>query len=132
MPATKLSNTQTAQLTKLAGQTLRALSEENQTLRTENEDLKEKVASYEKHSRAEKIATAMEEKGINPEYSYQQKVADIMQRDNLDVVEEAVGLAAPQMKLASIHEDGVEVESSGDESVDNATQKFAAGLASLD
>lgn len=132
MPAMKLSNVQTSQLAKLASGTLRALSEENVSLRAENEGLKTKVASFEKTTRAEKIAAAMEEKGINPESSFEQKVADIMQRDNLDVVEEAVGLAAPQMKLASLHDSGVEVESSGDITIDQATQRFAAGLVALD
>lgn len=132
MPATKISSAQVVQLTKLASGTLRALSEDNQTLRSENEELKTKVASYERKERAEKIASAMEEKGINSEMSYAEKVHDIMQRDNLDVVEEAVGMTAPQTKLASIHDDDVEVESTGDKSQDQAIQQFAAGLVSIE
>lgn len=129
---TKISSTQVAQLHKLASSTIRTLSQENVQLRSENGELKEKVAAFEKKARAEKIATLMEEKGINGSVPFQTKVAEIMAKENLDVLEEAVGMAAPQMKLASIHEDGVEVESSGDKDVDRATQTFAAGLASLD
>jgi cell division septum initiation protein DivIVA len=128
----KISTVQVAQLQKLASSTIRSLSQENQGLREQNAELIEKVAHFEKRARAEKIAAAMEEKGINPETSYQQKVDDLLARDRLDVVEEAVGLAAPQMKLASIHNDGVEVENTGDADVDRATQTFASSLASLD
>jgi cell division septum initiation protein DivIVA len=128
----KISNVQVAQLQKLASNTLRALSEENGTLRTQNADLLTKVAAFEKRARAEKIAATMESKGLNPEVSFEEKIAEILRRDNFDVLEEAVGLAAPQTKVAFVHEDGVEVESSGDASVDRAAQQFAAGLASLD
>jgi hypothetical protein len=124
-PMEKISNQQAAALTKVAASTLRALSEENKALR-------EKVASHEKQSRAEKIAVMMEEKGLNTELDFPSKVASILERDDLTVLEEAVGMSAPQMKLASIHEDGVEVESSGDGAVDAATQQFAANLASLE
>lgn len=127
----KISATQAAQLSKLAASTLRALSEENKTYRTENEELKAKVASFEKRARIEKIAGEMEAKGLNPGTSIEEKVADLLERQNLDAVEEAVRMAAPQMKIASVVEDGVEVESSGDVDVDRATQQFAANLASI-
>lgn len=131
MPA-QINDVQVAQLQKLASHTLRALSEENKTLRDETSSLKEKVAAFEKRARAEKIAAEMEAKGLNTGTTFEEKVAELLDNDRLDVVEEAVGLAAPQMKLASVHEDGVEVESTGDETIDAAAQRFAAGLASLD
>jgi hypothetical protein len=128
----KISQAQVAQLSKLAATNLRALSEENGVLREEVGTLKTKVAAYEKQQRAEKIAADMESKGLNPEVSFATKVAEILRKDNLDVLEEAVGMAAPQTKIASIHEDGVEEESGGDEVNDAAAQRFAAQLASLD
>ena len=128
----KISTVEVAQLQKLASQTLRVLAGENVSLRTENSELKEKVASFEKRARAEKIAGDMESKGLNPDTTFEQKVAELLSSDRLEVVEEAVQMAAPQMKLASVHEDGVEVESSGDEATDAAAQRFAAGLVSLD
>lgn len=127
----KISNVQVAQLQKLASTTLRKLAGENKSLRDENGELKTKVAAFEKRARAEKIASEMEAKGLNLGSTFEQKVAELLENDRLDVVEEAVGLAAPQMKLASVHEDGVEVESTGDQAADRATQVFAAGLASL-
>lgn len=129
---TKLSSTQVAELTKLAGATIRTLSAENTTLRTENTDLKTKVAAFEKRARAEKIAESMESKGLNPDVPFDSKVEEILARENLEVLEEAVGMAAPQTKLAFVHEDGVEVESTGDKANDQATQAFAASLASLE
>lgn len=128
----KISTQQAAELQKLAASTLRALSEENVKLRTSNEELVEKVASYEKRERAEHIAGKMEEKGLNTDLSFQEKIAQIMQRDDLDVLEQAVSMSSPQMKLASVHDaEGVEVETTGSDSGDVAAQQFAANLASL-
>jgi len=129
---TKLSSTQVAQLSKLAAANLRALSGENVHLRDENQSLKSKVAAFEKRARVEKIAAEMEAKGLNVHQNLQEKVAELMQRDNLDTIEAAVGMAAPQMKIASVHEDGVEVETTGDETQDKAATAFMAGVAALD
>lgn len=122
----KLSAPQVGQMMKLAAENLRALSEENQNLKT-------KVAHFEKKERAEKIATAMEEKGLEPELDFKDKVSGLMKRDDLRVVEEAVGMSAPQMKLASVHEDSrVTVEGGSHDNSDNAALAFAANLASID
>lgn len=118
----KLSNVQVGQMMKLAAGSLRSLAEENQ-------QLKEKVAAFEHRERVEKIASQMEEKSLNPELSYDEKVASLMRKDNLDAVEEAIGMSAPQTKLASIADSGsVVVEGSGSAAEDN----FAASLAGID
>ena len=119
----KISGVQVGQMMKLAAENLRGLSEENQELRT-------KLASYEKKDRVESLATIMEEKGLEPELSYEEKVAGLLTRDDLDVVEEAVGMSAPQMKLASVHDDSrIEVEGGVEGS--QAESNFAANLASI-
>lgn len=123
----KLSNVEVGQMMKLAAENLRALSEENQGLR-------EKVASYEKLERVEKIAGVMEEKGLEPELSYDEKVDGLLKRDDLAVVEQAVGMTAPQMKLASVHDDGSTVSVEGglnDEEGSGAAASFASNLASI-
>jgi hypothetical protein len=122
----KISNVEAGQMMKLAAENLRALSEENQ-------DLREKVAAYEKRERAEKVAHLMEEKGLEPEASFDQKVDGLLQRDDLDVVERAVGLSAPQMKIASVHDgDTVEVEGGlSDDDGGRAAANFLGGLASI-
>jgi hypothetical protein len=121
----KISNVEVSQMMKLAAENLRTLSEENQGLR-------EKVAGFEKKAQAETIAHLMEEKGLEPEASFQEKVAGLLQRDDLEVVRQAVGLSAPQMKLASVHDEGtIEVEGMGtDEDGGSAAAGFAAALAS--
>jgi len=101
-------------------------------LSNENQELKTKVAQFEKVAQAEKLATLMEEKNLEPELSHQQKVAGLLRRENLDVVEEAIGLSAPQMKLASIAEDSnVSVEHSGssDQESGQAESTFLTNLA---
>lgn len=96
---TKLSSTKVAEVLNQVGPALRALSDENQTL-------KEKVAFYEKRDRAEKIASQMEAKNLDPETSYDEKVEALMGPDSdLDVVEKAIDLSAPQIKLASLTDD---------------------------
>jgi hypothetical protein len=121
----KLSNVEVGQMMKLAANNLRALSGENQELR-------EKVAGFEKKEQAETIARAMEEKGLEPDASFQEKVAGLLKRDDLEVVSQAVGLSAPQMKLASVHDEGtIEVEGGAhDEDGGTAAAGFAAALAS--
>jgi hypothetical protein len=122
----KISGVEVGQMMKLAADNLRALSGENQ-------ELKEKLAFFEKKERAESIATVMEEKGLEPDASYEEKVAGLIKRDDLEVVEQAVGMSAPQMKLASVHDDGtIEVEGGmHDDDGGVAAGQFAAGLASI-
>ena len=120
----KISSAEVGQMMKVAAENLRALSEENQ-------NLKVKVAAFEKKSRAEKIASAMETKGLEPELSFSDKVDGLLRRDDLSVVEEAVGMSAPQMKLASVREDSRVATGGDDYSGDSATDAFAANLASV-
>jgi hypothetical protein len=122
----KLSNAEVGQLNKLAAQTIRALSGENQELKT-------KVATFEKREKAEKLAKIMDEKGLEPELSMDEKVASLLERDDLEVMEKAVGLTATQrMKLASVKDDQlVTVEGGEDTTGDAAADNFAANLAAL-
>jgi hypothetical protein len=95
MSKMKLSSDEVRATLAQVGPALRALSEENV-------NLKEKLAHYRKKERAEKLASAMASKGLNPETTVEEKVAALMQRDNLDVIEEAVNMSAPQIKLAEL------------------------------
>ncbi len=122
----KFSTVEAGQVMKLAAGSLRALSEENM-------ELKEKVASFEKLARAERIATEMQEKNLQPDLDFKSKVAGLLERDDLEVVERAVELNAPQTKFASIHDDSVKVEGGlSDQEGSQAESTFAANLASLD
>jgi len=121
----KTAQAQAGQMMKLAAENLRALSEENQ-------DLKTKVSHYEKKARVEKIASSMEAKGLEPELSMEDKIAGLLKRDDLSVVEEAISMSAPQMKLASVSDGDMRVAVEGDDTGGSAQDAFAANLASID
>lgn len=95
MTMQKLSSTKVAEVLLQAPAALRALSEENTAL-------KEKLAHYQKMERVTKIASAMQVKNLDPDTDYNEKVASLMDSDNLDVVEKAIELSAPQIKLAHL------------------------------
>jgi DNA polymerase sigma len=84
----KISSQNVQGVLKTAAETIRAFE-------AENHQLKSKVASYEKKERIEKIARDMEEKGLNAEMTFSEKVASLQNQD-LVVAEQAVKMAAPQ------------------------------------
>jgi len=88
----KISSKDASTLLKQAGTAIRSLAKERDGLR-------EKVASYEKQDRVVKIARDMEDKGLQNELSYEEKVAALHKAENLQVTEEAVKLAAPQNQI---------------------------------
>lgn len=102
----KISQMQAGQLMKLAGTSLQHLSEENAALKEKNASLEDRVVKFERKERAEKIASMMDEKGIQPEVPYDEKVTHLVENEDLDIVEKAMSLSAPQLKVASVHEDG--------------------------
>ena len=63
------------------------------------EELKAKVAGFEKTERVTKLAQEMEDKGLNGELSLEEKCAHLEKVANLDVTEEAIKMASPQGQL---------------------------------
>ncbi len=98
----KLASNKVAEVLNQVAPTLRAQAATIEAQDSEISELRTKVAHYEKKERAEKIASVMESKKLDPDTNFSEKVAGLMERDNLDVVEEAVGMAAPQMKVAAL------------------------------
>lgn len=109
----KLSSTKVAEIVAQAPAVIRAQLEEIQSLR-------EKVAHYEKMDKVTKIASQMQTKNLDPETSFDEKVAHLMVVGDLDVYEKAIDLAAPQIKLAALSD-----------SPGNASDAEAAFLAAL-
>ncbi len=109
----KLSSTKVAEVLAQVPTVLRAQQE---TIA----ELQEKVASYEKRDRAIKIASAMQTKNLSPDTSYDEKVAALMERTDLDVYEKAIDLSAPQIKLVAL--------SDHPGNAANAEDAFLAGL----
>lgn len=92
----KLASDKVAEVLGQVGPALRAQQEEITTL-------KEKVAFYERRDRATKLASEMTRKNLDPDSTFEEKVAKFMQPEaNLDVIEEAVNMSAQQVKLASL------------------------------
>lgn len=112
----KLSSTKVAEVLSQVPIALRAQQQEIA-------DLKEKVAHYEKKDRVIKIASIMQTKNLDPETSYDQKIDNLMNANNLDVVEQAIEFSAPQIKLASLSEYPNNSGSGG-----NAEEAFMAGI----
>lgn len=123
----KISNAQAGEMMKMASAKIRAQKTQIDDLTETNSELMGKVAHYAKKEQAERIATQMEEKQLQPELSFQEKVANLMRRDDLSVVEEAVGLSTPQMKLASVASDSESV-GDGESAGSSAENAFAQGL----
>lgn len=98
MTMNKLSSTKVAEVLAQVPIALRAQQEKIAALQ-------EKVAHYEKRDRVTKLASVMQTKNLNPDSTYEEKVASLMEADNLDVYEKAVDLSAPQIKLASLSDD---------------------------
>lgn len=128
----KISAAEAGQMMKLAAENLRALSEENKSVKAENDELRTKVAGFEHGKRVEKVAKAMDAKGLQPEMTLEEKIASLSKHEKLEVVEEAVNLSAPQMKLAHVAgDDAVTVE--GDDGEGNsAANNFAAALSTIE
>ena len=109
----KLSSTKVAEVLAQVPIALRAQQQEIA-------ELKEKVATYEKRDRVTKLASAMEAKNLSPDTTLDEKVAALMERDDLDVYEKAINLSAQQIKLAALS------DHPGNPS--NAEDAFVAGL----
>jgi hypothetical protein len=95
----KLGADQVAAVTARASKIASALANENDTLRAQLAEAAAKIASFERNERVRKIASAMEEKGLNADMTFDEKVASISNYDSLDQVEEAIKMAG----AGSIH-----------------------------
>lgn len=93
----KIAHTKVAEVLAQVGPTIRAQQERINALT-------EKVAHYEKQARARKLASDMQAKNLNPETSFEDKVDGLMAEDEgkLDVIEQAINMSAPQVKLAAL------------------------------
>ena len=86
--------------------TIRTLTEKNASQATELSELRQWKTSRERDDEIRKIASAMEEKGLNAELTFNEKVASISSYNDLKQVEQAVEMASSgNIKLASVAED---------------------------
>jgi len=99
----------TATLTALAtrgASDLRKLAEHCESLEAENNELRAKVASFERTESAREIAAEMEQKGLLAGKTFNEKVASVLDYESLDDVRRAVGLTTgsggSSIKLAEV------------------------------
>jgi hypothetical protein len=86
----KLSYTQVGEILHTGSATIRALAEENAELRKEN-------SAFRLESQCRDVARAMIEKGLHPELSEEEKIAQLKQRpDQLDTIRAAVEMTSSQ------------------------------------
>lgn len=109
---TKISHAQVAEVLADVPGTLRKLASENKSLR-------EKVASFELRERTSKLASQMHEKNIHTDVSHDDLIVHLEKQASegkLDVIEQAIAFAAPDMgsKLAQLTTDERGTSSSSD------------------
>ncbi len=86
--------------------TLRQLIEKNAELQLENNELRSKVASYERSHRVTALARQLEERGLSPELTFEEKVASVASYPDLDLVENSIKLAGSgRLDLARVADD---------------------------
>jgi hypothetical protein len=97
------NSSSTKEVLKQVSTTLRALVEEKEKLASQLE-------TYQKRAQAEEIVSAMDNKGLSdPNVPFQDKVDMLINSDkDLNVVKEAMSLAAADFSFASVSEDGNE------------------------
>jgi hypothetical protein len=99
----KLASSQVATVAARGATIIRQQSEKIASLEEENHSLREKVASMRRDREIEALASEMEEKGLNADLSFEEKVAHIRGYSDLSQVQEAVKMAsAGHIRLASV------------------------------
>lgn len=100
MSKQKISAAQAAAVYAEVPGVLRSLASERDELRVKLASANRRISEFEERDRIEKIAQAMAEKGLDTESTQEERVERIKEAaakgKSLDVIEEAVGLAAPQ------------------------------------
>lgn len=73
---------------------LRELTEKVASLEQENFQLRQRINEYEEGELIAELAREMEDKGLNQDMTFEEKVASIRQAQNLENVREAVKMAS--------------------------------------
>lgn len=90
----KIGSAQAAIVSARGAQMLRALSEKVASLSDENLQLRSLLTQRQHEDSVREIAHEMEAKGLNAELSFEEKVANVSQYDDLSLIRQAVGMAA--------------------------------------
>jgi len=99
----KIGNAQLAAVSAKGAATIRTLVEKVASLETENVSLRTKLASIARDSQISELAREMEDKSLNVDMTFEEKVAHLRGQANLENVTEAVKMAsAGHVRLADV------------------------------
>jgi hypothetical protein len=99
----KIGNAQLAAVSAKGAIAIRSLVEKVAGLTQENVVLRTKLASIERDARVSGLAREMEDKGLNADMTFEEKVACLRGQANLENVTEAVKMAsAGHVRLADV------------------------------
>jgi hypothetical protein len=105
---------------------LRELATKCASLETENVSLREKVAGYERGEQVRVLAKEMEDRGLSPELSMDEKIASIAKYPDLGLVRESIKLAGGgRLDMARVADEST--SSSRDAASDSFTQFCLTG-----
>ena len=90
----KIGSTQLAAVSARGAASIRSLAEKVASLEAENAQLLEKLANVEKDQHIESLAKEMEDKGLNADMTFEEKVAHLRGHAHLESITEAVKMAA--------------------------------------
>lgn len=99
----KIGNAQLAAVSAKSAATIRTLVDKVASLEQENTALRTKLASIERDSVITDLAREMEDKNLNVDMTFEEKVAHLRGQANLENVMEAVKMAsAGHVRLADV------------------------------
>jgi hypothetical protein len=99
----KISQAELAAVSAKSARTIRALTEKCASLEAENLQLRVKLASRDRDEEITSLAREMEEKGLNADMTFEEKIAHLRGHAHLENVKEAVKMAsAGSVSLAAI------------------------------
>jgi hypothetical protein len=99
----KIGNAQLAAVSAKSAATIRTLVEKVASLEQENVVLRTKLASVARDEAISGLAREMEDKGLNVDMTFEEKVAHLRGQANLENVVEAVKMAsAGHIRLANV------------------------------
>lgn len=99
----KISQAELAAVSAKSARTIRALTEKIANLEGENLQLRTKLASRDRDGEINLLAREMEEKGLNADMTFEEKIAHLRGHAHLENVKEAVKMAsAGSVHLAAV------------------------------
>lgn len=99
----KIASAQLSTVAARSAVALRTLSEKVASLEAENQQLRDRLNEVNRSQEIESIAEMMEDKGLNADMTFEEKVAHIRASQNLENVKEAVKMAsAGSIRIASV------------------------------